>query len=92
MQEVTERGTYRGVRLAEPAELERHELSALGERAETVAEALHGAGYFGPFGVDGYRYRDAGRGGFCALSEINARYTLAFAIGFPRPASELSLE
>jgi hypothetical protein len=55
----------------------------------TVAGALHGAGYFGPFGVDGYTYRD--RGGRLCLqprSEINARYSMGFGIGFGRPGAE----
>jgi hypothetical protein len=46
-----------------------------------VAEALAAAGYFGPFGVDAYSYRDD-RGALCfqPRSEINARYSM----GFPR--------
>jgi hypothetical protein len=56
------------------------------EEARRVAGALHGAGYFGPFGVDGYTYRDRG-GALCLQprSEINARYSMGFAIGFGRP-------
>jgi phosphoribosylaminoimidazole carboxylase (NCAIR synthetase) len=86
-QHVSERGAFRGVRLAEPDELSAAETGALHERASAVARALHEAGYFGPFGIDAYRYD----GGFCALSEINARYTLSFAVGFARPTSELVL-
>lgn len=86
-QDISERGAFRGVRLAAPGDLSSAETDALRERAETVAHALYGAGYFGPFGVDAYRYE----GGFCALGEINARYTLGFATGFPRPPCELVL-
>jgi hypothetical protein len=86
-QDVSERGTFRGVRLATTLELSASENAALQERTERSARALLEAGYFGPFGVDAYRYE----AGFCALSEINARYTLAFAVGFPRSPSELSL-
>jgi hypothetical protein len=49
--------------------------------AERVAAALSAARYFGPFGVDAYTYRV--RGGTIALqprSEINARYTMGFAL------------
>jgi hypothetical protein len=91
VQLVSERGTYRGVRLADSGELDASEETALRERAEAVARALFGAGYFGPFGIDAYRYELDGRSGFCALGEINARYTLAFATGFPRPPHELEL-
>jgi len=88
---VSERGVFRGVRLAEAAELTPEETAAFAERAAAVGHALHGAGYFGPFGIDGYRYTWQGRAGFCALGEINARYTLGFATGFPRHPSKLSL-
>jgi hypothetical protein len=91
-QQVSERGVFRGVRRAEPGELSPSEGAAFGERAAAVAEALFAAGYFGPFGIDGYRYTLDGASAFCALSEINARYTLGFVTGFPRHPSELSLD
>jgi hypothetical protein len=91
VQQVSERGVFRGVRLATSGELEPLECMRLFEHGERVAELLHGASYFGPFGIDAYRYRLGDTGGFCALSEINARYTMGFAIGFPRPSAELSL-
>jgi hypothetical protein len=52
------------------------------EEAERVAGALFEAGYFGPFGVDAYTYRDR-NGALCLQprSEINARYTMGFGIG-----------
>jgi hypothetical protein len=46
--------------------------------AHAVGELLRAAGYFGPFNVDAYAYR----GGFNPRSEINARYSMAFALGF----------
>lgn len=91
VQEVSERGVFRGVRRARPGELSEPERSLFLEQGERVAVALAAAGYFGPFGIDGYRYRLDARLGFCALSEINARYTMGFAVGFPKPASELVL-
>jgi hypothetical protein len=42
-----------------------------------VAEALSAAGYFGAFGVDGH----VSEFGLVARSEINARYTLGWAVG-----------
>ena len=91
VQQISERGVFRGLRLAEAFELEATESFSLYERAERVARMLHGAGYFGPFGIDAYRYRVVAQRGFCALSEINARYTMGFAIGFPRASAELAL-
>jgi hypothetical protein len=92
VQAVSERGAFRDVRLAEPAELAGREVDALHERADAAARALARAGYFGPFGIDGYRYSLRGQLGFCALGELNARYTLGFATGFPAPASSLRLD
>jgi hypothetical protein len=60
----------------EPAE--RKELRASGLLA---GRALHEAGYFGPFGVDAYRWRHGTDVHFNPRSEINARYSMGFAIG-----------
>jgi hypothetical protein len=90
-QDVSDRGAFRGARLALDGELRASERLALAERAEASAQALHAAGYFGPFGIDAYRYEHASGSGFCALGELNARYTLGFVTGFPRHPSELSL-
>jgi hypothetical protein len=91
VQDVADRGAFRGIRLAQPDELAPSEAQAFTERAETVARALASAGYFGPFGIDGYRYEQDGVSGFCALGELNARYTLGFATGFPEHPSQLLL-
>jgi hypothetical protein len=89
---VSERGAFRDVRLVLPGELLPSESGALHERAHAAADALFSAAYFGPFGIDGYRYTLDGASAFCALGEINARYTLGFTTGFPRHPSELSLD
>ena len=65
-------------------------MEAVSREAARVADALAGAGYFGPFGVDAYTYR--GEGGEIALqprSEINARYSMGFAVGFGRAPAPL---
>jgi hypothetical protein len=90
-QQVSERGVFQSVRLATLDEVTPAESAAFTERAHAVARALGDAGYFGPFGIDGYRYSLDGVTGFCALGEINARYTMGFVTGFPRHPSELSL-
>ena len=89
---VGARGAFQGVRRLHEGELTATESSAFLEQGERVADALARAGYFGPFGIDGYRYALEGSLGFCALGEINARYTLGFVTGFPRHPSELSLD
>lgn len=47
-----------------------------------VGPALHEAGYFGPFGIDAFTFRgESGRVVLVPRSEINARYTMGFAVG-----------
>jgi len=59
--------------------------AALGEEARFVARALAEAGYFGPFGIDAYTYRaSSGDVRLQLRSEINARYSMGFAIGYGR--------
>lgn len=49
---------------------------------ERVAHALSAAGYFGPFGVDAFTYRQHDNSVcFNVRSEINARYSMGYAIG-----------
>ena len=55
---------------------------AVRDEADRAGRALAGAGYFGPFGVDAFTYEDAGRVVLRARSEVNARYTMGFAVGF----------
>lgn len=90
VQDVSNKGVYRGVRLAAD-ELHAGESEALFIQANHVAKSLAAAGYFGPFGIDAYRYEIKGVVNFCALSEINARYTMGFATGFPQHPSQINL-
>lgn len=78
-QEVDAHGAWRAtVRAAEVAE---GDARAMNESGRTAAAALSAAGYFGPFGVDAFRYRLDGGVALNARSEINARYTMGWAIG-----------
>ncbi len=72
-------GAWRRARDAEPA-LSTGERAALLTEGDTVAAALHRAGYFGPFSVDAFRFD----GGFCARCELNARFSMAFGVGWGR--------
>ena len=69
-------------------ELAPHERALLERELVKVAEALAREGYFGPFGVDAYRYLDAAEAlRFQPRSEINAR----FSMGYPRGLLERAL-
>ncbi len=84
VQDCDARGTWLDTRPAKPGEVEPDELEALARETERVAAALASADYFGPFGVDAFRWLDgAGARHFQPRSEINARYTLGWRAGFP---------
>jgi hypothetical protein len=72
-------GAWRGTELA--TDLEPREAASLCASARLAAEALVAAGYFGPFGVDAYRWRDGATVRFNPRSEINARYSMGWASG-----------
>src|SRR5690606_9761133 len=80
VQEVSS-GAWRRSSRATPGELRDHERAALFSRFDDAARALHDAGYFGPFGIDAFRYEAGGEERFQPLSEINARYTMAWGTG-----------
>jgi hypothetical protein len=52
---------------------------ALQHAAREIGGALGAAGYFGPFGLDGYEYRDRrGEPRVQAAGDLNARYTMGW--------------
>jgi hypothetical protein len=69
------RGGFTGIAVREP-ELETTERDELTRVVAAVGSALARAGYTGPFGIDGFVYRDpAGRRALHSICEINARHT-----------------
>ena len=62
-------------------EIRREEAAMLDAELRSTGKALHEAGYFGPFGIDAFRYRlPDGATAFNPRCEINARFTM----GYPR--------
>lgn len=81
-QSVDAGDAWRTSRLALPGELDDNELAALRAALDAAAEALRGVGYFGPFGIDAFRYRASdGQVRFCSCCDVNARHTMGFAVG-----------
>jgi len=73
-------GRFQGVSTG-TAEVTEDEAEILAAELKLTAAALTAAGYFGPFGIDGFRYRlPDGTTGFNPRCEINARFTM----GYPR--------
>lgn len=62
--------------------LSSHEREILVAEATSTARALHEAGYFGPFGIDAFRWRAPDDSiQFQPRCELNARYSMGWAIG-----------
>lgn len=80
-QECDAHGQWLATTLAEDVDVTTRE--AITSEAKQVAAALHAAGYWGPFGIDAFLYRDASDGAvrLQPRSEINARYSMGFALG-----------
>ncbi len=82
VQQIDAGDAWRGSRLAASDELKDTERSALRNALSEAAHALTRVGYAGPFGIDAFRYRDvSGDTVFCACCDVNARYTMGFAVG-----------
>lgn len=92
VQRVGPHGVWQASEPLAPGTVTAEQERALFEAAERAAEALVRLGYFGPFGIDAYTYELDGVAGFCALSEVNARYSMGFAAGFGVELRDLHLE
>ena len=75
-------GAWQATRRTRPEELEAAERDALTREAHRTAAALEVAGYFGAFGIDAFRWRGpGGEARFHARCDVNARYTMGWAVG-----------
>lgn len=82
-QQVNEHGAWTRTECAELGAVEREDDERLEEAVEAAGRALAAHGYRGPFGIDAYRHRaldGSGRTVLNPLSEINARYTMDWAL------------
>lgn len=89
-QQMTEDGAWIETRRVRSGELGRDEAYSLVMAAKAVADALAKAGYFGPFGIDAFRWRDEhGKLQWNPRCEINARYSMGWAIGMGKTRPDL---
>ena len=79
--EVGAGGVFRGSRVAAASDLTASERVELVRETERAGAALRSAGYRGPYGVDAFRYTRGGSARFQPRCEINARYSMAWAVG-----------
>lgn len=81
-QDIDEAGAWVRTVVAPEGTLTKEEVASLTNVTQATARALHSAGYFGPFGVDAFRWRAAdGEVHFQPRSEVNARYSMGWGIG-----------
>jgi hypothetical protein len=92
VQVVDAKGQWVESRRAEAGDLEESEVESLKSTAQTTADALRKAGYFGPFGIDGMRWRTGEHRGFAPRIDVNARYTMGWAIGMGDRRPDLAVE
>jgi hypothetical protein len=84
LQATTAAGAWTATECADAGALARGEDARLEEAFFSAGRALAEAGYFGPYGIDSYRYRSNGPGSpeiLNPLSEINARFTMDWVTG-----------
>ncbi|MDF1800175.1 MAG: hypothetical protein P1V81_13430 [Planctomycetota bacterium] len=90
-QETTATGAWSRTERAGAGEVTRADDEELSRAVEAAGLALASAGYHGPFGIDAFRYRDPtapGRTILNPMSEINARYTMDWALAMDPSAGE----
>jgi hypothetical protein len=81
VQECDRASAWVGCRPAEKEDLSPSEGAQLDQSAFLVAGALAKAGYFGPFGVDAYRWvRSSGERVLNPRGEVNARFTMGWGL------------
>ena len=81
-QSTTAQGAWTRSDEAGASEVGAEDDRVLEEVVARAGAALAEAGYFGPFGIDAFRYLDSqGRERLNPMSEINARYTMDWSLG-----------
>lgn len=82
VQTIDPSGTWLSTTVATPGDLSPLEVELLTQAGASTAKALSQAGYFGPFGLDAFRWRAPdGTLHFQPRCEVNARYSMGWATG-----------
>ncbi|MFO0625804.1 MAG: hypothetical protein U0325_09335 [Polyangiales bacterium] len=88
--EVDERGQWVASARCEDDRLSRSEIDAFDEVFRDTAGGLRAAGYFGPFGVDGFVWTEDGARRLQPRSDVNARYAMGWAVGMGASRPDLA--
>jgi hypothetical protein len=88
-QEISKDGVWMGTRLAEDGDLFPKEVHEFKDKMMQVAQALVAESYWGPFGIDAFRYRTSSDTfSFQTCSDINARLSMGWAVGMANRKEE----
>ena len=79
-QRTTREGAWIATKRSGAGEVQSTDDHELERATQSAGEALARAGYFGPFGIDAFRYRAGARQLLNPMSEINARYTMDWTL------------
>ncbi len=88
--EVDGRGQWVTSVVCEEDRLSGSEIGVFDEVFHDTAAGLRTAGYFGPFGVDGYVWSDEGTRRLQPRSDVNARYSMGWAVGMGEARPDLA--
>jgi hypothetical protein len=81
-QRVDAFGAWESTERIGDASLSDDERRASNDVRTRVVDGLRAMGYWGPFGIDAFRWRDpSGAVRYCALCEVNARYSMGWPVG-----------
>lgn len=87
---VDDRGAWLGHEVMDRGDLAGSELALLVECAAVCGLRLAELGYFGPYNVEGFRWRDErGRPRFRPVSEVHARFSMGWFLGMDDQAAPL---
>lgn len=81
VQRCSPSGTWISTERADDDDFATGERDALVESAKRCARFLIESGYFGPFGIDAFRWREGRNEHFHALCDLNARYSMGWGVG-----------
>lgn len=81
VQRCSPSGTWLSTERANADDFANGEREALVESAKRCARFLVESGYFGPFGIDAFRWREGRNEHFHALCDLNARYSMGWGVG-----------
>lgn len=90
VQQCSPQGAWQSTRLAAQDDLSSEEFTLMTDAAKRGANTLLAIGYFGPFGIDAFRWQNRNGAHFHPLCDLNARYSMGWAVGMREQRVDLT--